>query len=63
MMLSAMSETGAGHVTDDLAHQPLDGNPHTDTVDGMIAAADTVEHGTAGHDMLTGFARQRRPVW
>ncbi|WP_462370165.1 retention module-containing protein [Oxalobacter formigenes] len=54
MMLSAMSETGAGHVTDDLAHQPLDGNPHTDTVDGMIAAADTVEHGTAGHDMLTG---------
>ena len=54
MMLSAMSETGAGHVTDDLAHQPLDGNPHTDTVDGMIAAADTVEHGTAGHDMLIG---------
>lgn len=32
-----------------------DGNPsHPDGVDGMIAAADMIEHGTAGHDMLTG---------
>ena len=53
-MMSSMAETGSEHVTDAITHQPLDGNHHDDTVDGMIAAADMIEHGTAGHDMLTG---------
>ena len=46
--------TGVEQVTDMAGHHPQDQTVHTDGLEGMIAAADTIEHGTAGNDMLTG---------
>lgn len=53
MMLSVM-DTGAEQVADPLVQPLHDPVSHINGLDGMIAAADTIEHGTAGHDMLTG---------
>lgn len=55
MMLSAVDTgTGAEHVTDAAGHDTNVNPSHTDGLEGMIAAADMIEHGTAGHDMLIG---------
>lgn len=51
VMLSE-TETGAGDVTDTAGHHPLDPMSHTDGLEGMAAAADAIEHGTAGNDVL-----------
>ncbi len=55
MMLSAVDTvTGAEYVTDTAGHDTNVNPSHADGLEGMIAAADMIEHGTAGHDMLTG---------
>ena len=53
-MMFATMESGAEQMTDTALHHPLDQISHPDGLEGLIAAADTIEHGTAGHDMLTG---------
>ena len=55
MMLSAMDTgTGAEHVSDVAGREPGVNPSHPDGLEGMIAAADTIGHGTAGHDVLYG---------